>query len=90
MMLFPKMKSKLQVAFLVQVLWLFFFSSICVCVCVCVVFESPFSCSQNLLDPWKRGRGIQALNEGGFRHRFEGDTWPCLALWILYVFLPNI
>lgn len=61
-----------------------------ICVCVCVVFESPFSCSQNLLDPWKRGRGIQALNEGGFRHRCEGDTWPCLALWILYVFLPNI
>lgn len=37
-MLFPKMKSKLQVAFLVQVLWLFFFSSICVCVCVCALF----------------------------------------------------
>lgn len=33
-MLFPKMKSKLQVGFLVQVLWLFFSSSIYLCVCV--------------------------------------------------------
>lgn len=36
-MLFPKMKSKLQVAFLVQVLWLFFFF-FHLFVCVCVLF----------------------------------------------------